>query len=84
MSGRAWASIGPGSVHTLFQNRRRRWWAPWRRGDPALLAVLRPALPRSLQALEQPAAGWPVLTFINTGSVKGLINFLLQWGDNEF
>lgn len=26
----------------------------------------------------------PVLTFINTGSVKGLINFLLEWGDNEF
>lgn len=25
-----------------------------------------------------------VLTFVNTSSVKGLINFLFQWGDNEF
>lgn len=26
----------------------------------------------------------PILTFVNTGFVKGLINFLFQGGDNEF
>lgn len=53
------------------------WWLPCREGGPGLA----PRCSHQPQALEPWAAMLgPTPTLVNTGSVKGLINFLFQGG----